>query len=558
MQRKSIPLALAGILMASAGASAAGLPADTADYLSRSVHNGQFVGVIVGLIDGKDTTTKAFGVASKETGRAPDADTVFEIGSISKTFTATLLAEEVNAGRMSLSDPVQKYLPKGVTLAQVGARAITLEDVATHYSGLPRMPADFNPTNPADPYADLDVEKLWQAVNGAMPARAPGVAPEYSNFGFAMLGQLIARETGMSYRDLLKTRIFAPLSMTSSDAVLTDALKPRAAQGYGADGKPVPHWTIGGFEAAGAINSTVTDMLAYVRANMAASSDSSASDLSRAMAMAHKPRADFANGMRIGLAWLTTPDGAGHWHNGGTGGFRSYAGFNDDGERGVVVLSNQGTRSLDEIGFHLLNPGMPLPKAYEQVAVAADKLEDYVGTYQITPQIVFTVKREGDRLEVQLTGQPFAPVFPDKPDHFFYKAVQADISFERTDDGKISGLTLHQGGRDTHADRLGPDGKPVVAVKHLDLSPQELDAYVGEYRLSPQSNFVITREGTHLMAKLATQPAIQIYPDKPDHFFYTVVDAQISFERDASGKVTALTLHQNGRNMQAPRIEPKK
>lgn len=220
--------------------------------------------------------------------------------------------------------------------------------------------------------------------------------------------------------------------------------------------------------------------------------------------------------------------------------------------------SSYSQRPMVAISHRSLTPWMPLSKLYEQVAVSADKLDDFVGTYQVTPQLVFTVKREGDTLQVQLTGQRFLPVFPDKPDHFFYKAVQADISFERTDDGKIAGLTLHQGGRDTHADRLGPDGKPVVAVKHLDLSPEELGAYVGRYQLTPQAVFVITRDGVQLLAKLGAQPAIQVYPDKPDHFFYTVVDAQLTFKRDTSGKVTSLTLHQNGRDMKAPLIDPEK
>ena len=187
-------------------------------------------------------------------------------------------------------------------------------------------------------------------------------------------------------------------------------------------------------------------------------------------------------------------------------------------------------------------------------AQTPEKLDDYVGKYQFTPQAFFTVRREGDQLEVQLTGQGFNPVYPDKPDHFFYKVAKADIDFERTDDGKVARLTLHQNGQDLHADRLDPDGKLVAAFKHLDLTPTELDAYVGQYQLTPRLVFTIARNGTQLMTQLTGQAPLPVYAETPDHFFYRAVDARIDFVRDPSGQVASLILHQNGRDMTAPRM----
>src|SRR5262245_58677198 len=337
MNRRILGAVTALGLLAALGASAAELPADTARYIEQSIANGQLVGVVVAYVDGNDTAIRGFGVASKATGKPPDASTVFEIGSITKTFTAALLAEEVLGGKVKLADHVQKYLPEGVKLAQVGERPIELGDVASQRSGLPGMPGNFTPGNPADPYADFDEKKLWEAVSTVKPARAPGAAYEYSNFGFGMLGEILSRETGTPYRDLVKTRIFVPLGMTSTDTVLTDALERRSAQGYGPGGMPAHHWAFEAFAGAGAINSTATDMLAYLRANMAASAATSASTLSRALAMAHELRADMEGKMRIGLAWMTTPAGGARWHDGGTAGFRSFIGFTDDGKRGVVI-----------------------------------------------------------------------------------------------------------------------------------------------------------------------------------------------------------------------------
>ncbi len=545
-------------LLAALGASAAELPADTARYLEQAVASGQLVGVVVGYVDGKDTVIRGFGVASKDTGKPADAGTVFEIGSITKTFTAALLAEEVLGGKVKLADPVQKYLPEGVTLAQVGDRPIELGDIATQRSGLPRMPPNFAPSNPVDPYADFDAKKLWEAVSTVRPTRAPGAAYEYSNFGFGLLGEILGRETGTSYRDLVKTRIFVPLGMTSTDTVLGDALERRSAQGYAPGGMPVHHWALDAFAGAGAINSTATDMLAYLRANMAASADASASALSRALAMAHEPRADMGPDakMRIGLAWMTTPLGVGRWHNGGTGGFMSFIGFTDDGKRGVVILSNMGNRSVDPIGFHLLDAAAPLPQIYTEITLAPEKLDELVGRYEISAQAAFTVTHPSNGLYVQLTGQNALPVYAYEPDKFFAKLVDAQISFERGADGKIVALTLHQNGQNVRADRLGADGKSVAPpVAQLALTAEQLDAYVGKYQLAPGIVLTITRDGQQLNTQLTGQPAVPVYADKPDHFFLKVVDAQLDFERDAAGKVTALTLHQNGRDLKAPRAE---
>jgi len=559
MRRRILGTVAAAGLLPALGASAAEVPADTARYIEQTIASGQLVGVVVAYVDGNDTAVRGFGVASKETGKPPDADTVFEIGSITKTFTAAVLAEEVLAGKVKLTDPVQKFLPEGVTLAQVGERPIELGDVATQRSGLPRMPPNFAPANQADPYVDFDQKKLWEAVSTVKPARAPDVAYEYSNFGFGLLGEILGRETGMSYRDLVKARIFVPLKMASTDTVLTDALERRSAQGYGPGGMPVHHWALDAFAGAGAINSTATDMLAYLRANMAASADASASSLSRALALAHEPRADMGpdGKTRIGLAWMTTPAGGGRWHNGGTGGFMSFIGFTDDGTRGVVILSNQGNRPVDQIGFHLLNASAsPLPETYTEITLAPAKIDELLGQYAITPQAVFSVTHRSDGLYVQLTGQPPLAVYPYAADKVFAKLVDAQISFERGADGKIAGLTLHQNGQNIRADRLGADGKP-APVPQLALSEQQLDAYVGKYQFefAPQIVLTIARDGAQLSTQMTGQPALPVYADKPDHFFLRAVDAQLDFARDAAGKVTAVTLHQNGRDLKAPRIE---
>jgi len=146
----------------------------TISFVEDQVAKDHYPGVMIALVDGDEVTYKGFGVTDKETGAAPTADTPFEIGSITKTFTGLLLAEMANEGTVNLDDPVQTYLPEGVTMPQVGDEPMTLADIAEQRSGLPRLPADFAPADPLDPYADYDEEKLWASVNGLKLTVAPG------------------------------------------------------------------------------------------------------------------------------------------------------------------------------------------------------------------------------------------------------------------------------------------------------------------------------------------------------------------------------------------------
>ena len=161
--------------------------------------------------------------------------------------------------------------------------------------------------------------------------------------------------------------------------------------------------------------------------------------------------------MRIGLGWITR---GGHgrelqWHNGGTGGYRSFLGFDLESQTGVVVLSNSGN-SVDDLGFHLLDSRFRLvvpPAQRTEVEVDPAIYDDYAGRYRLAENVIFTVTREEDRLFVQLTGQPRFEVFPESETSFFLRVVDAQITFGRSDDGSVDHLVLHQNGVDQRAAR---------------------------------------------------------------------------------------------------------
>ena len=224
------------------------------------------------------------------------------------------------------------------------------------------------------------------------------------------------------------------------------------------------------------------------------------------------------------------------------------------------MLSNTFTGSgVDDIGMHLLDshvPLLPAPKEHKEITVDPKIFDGYVGRYQLAPNFILTVTRDGDQLFAQATGQPKFQIYPESQRDFFYKVVDAQITFETDASGRATSLTLHQNGHNMPAKRIEGEVAPAAPKEHKEITvdPKIFDGYVGQYQLAPNFILTITREGDQLFAQATGQPKVQIYPESQRDFFLKVVDAQITFETDASGRATSLTLHQNGANMLAKRI----
>ena len=238
-----------------------------------------------------------------------------------------------------------------MTVPSKGDRAITLLDLSTHTSGLPRLPTNFRPADGNNPYADYSVENLYEFLSTYRLPREPGRQLSYSNYGVGLLGHALALQAGTSYEELLRDRICRPLDMNDTVIVVTDALRPRFAPGYADGGAPASHWDIPTLAGAGAIRSTVDDMLRFLRANI----DPDGTPLAAAIRATHRVRYE-GTGQSIGLGWFVGPDAPSvRWHNGGTGGFHTFAGFDTERRVGVVVLCNTATFAVDRLGFELLN-----------------------------------------------------------------------------------------------------------------------------------------------------------------------------------------------------------
>ena len=307
--------------------------------------------VVAVVWDGRRQIATAGAVDS--VGTAPTAHTPYEIGSVTKVVTALALAEMARRGEVSLTTPVADLLPDSVAVPTSGVTPMTLVDLATHTSGLPRLPPALLLTaSPDDPYADYRADDLYTFLGLYELPRAPGAAYEYSNLGAGLLGFALTRRAGAAgYEALVRERVLGPLGMDETFVALPDSLGP-VAPAFGAFGEPVPHWTWTEATAGmGGLVSTADDLLALVEATIAPP-DALPAPLRAALTDAARPLRRTPGRMRVGLGWHVIPDlreGAGVvWHNGGTGGGSSFVGLDREVGVGVVVLTNRGGAANQE------------------------------------------------------------------------------------------------------------------------------------------------------------------------------------------------------------------
>jgi serine-type D-Ala-D-Ala carboxypeptidase/endopeptidase len=419
------------------------------------LESGVFVGMSIGVLDRGQRQSFGYGRLSQEDSRVPDGDTVYEFGSASKVMTGLLLADAVVQGRVRLDQPAGELLPKGVKMPGRGKRAITLQDLSTHMSGLPRVPDNLKLTDLSNPYAAYTVKDLYSFLNGYKLTRPPGAKSEYSNVGQGLLGHLLALQAKSTYDQLLSDRIAAPLGMSSTRIKLDDRLRAKLAPGHTGDGKPTVGWDLPVLAGAGAIRSTANDLLRFADANLSPPKDKLGDAIELAWKIHQQPLP--TGGSAMGLGWHVTPDGT-HWHNGQTGGYHSMILINRETRTGVVLLTNSATGEVDRLASDILKmmAGAKVePRKFEKtIKVPAKDLKKFAGRYELAPGIEFAVTAEDGKLMVSLTGQPAYEIFARSETVWYYKVVDATITFKIEKNGKCNSLELFQLGKKQTAKRL--------------------------------------------------------------------------------------------------------
>ena len=401
---------------------------------------GDTPGIAAAFYANGKTTYYSHGFANAETKETASSKTLFEIGSITKTFTNLLTALMVEKGKISLDDPIQKFLPANVKVPESGGKKITIENLATARSGLPDMPDNFAPADNQNPFVDYTKVQLYEFLNKYTLTREPGSSYEYSNLGMGLLAHTI--ENQKTFSQLIEEWITRPLLMNQTFLNTPDNKLLHVAQGY-AGKTPVKAWTWTNqsvMAGAGGLISNTEDIMKYLIANL-----NESGPLGKALAMTHQPRHDAGGAtMQIGMGWHILNKTI-VWHNGGTGGFRTFAGFNSQTKTAVVVLTNSIT-GADDLGFHLLDSSLPLKTPRQALAVDEKTLKEYVGEYEMSPQFKIAITLKDGSLFAQATGQGGFEIFPESQKKFFYKVVDAQIEFVRDEKGEVEKLLLYQNG----------------------------------------------------------------------------------------------------------------
>lgn len=438
------------------GSSASAFPDNNEllELIASRVEEKRAVGIVLGVMDA-DGSSRVVSYGDAGPGAAPlGPNTIFEIGSITKVFTSTVLADMAARNEVTLDASVGNYLPGELVLPAQNGVEITLANLAEQNSGLPNVPDNFSPEDPANPFSDYTISDLSIYFDCLTLARAPGESYEYSNLGVGLLGLALSHHAGMSYEELVTQCILRPLGMSNTGVSLNPQMREMRAIGHDQQGEPVKDWQDSApFEGAGAVRSNMTDMLKFLDANMGLAGN----ELERVMRVAHAPRADAGNS-KIGLNWFswTTPGGVDIvYHSGNTGGYSSYLGFDPVRGVGVIMLTNQAGTTLD-IPSHLLDPGIPLreaPKTPEQlgaIELPAETLTKFIGAYVLDapPHIRLAVTAENTQLYVEAPGFGKLPFYPRTSLNFFNITMRAEITFVTDANGEVSGVVVKLGGID--------------------------------------------------------------------------------------------------------------
>lgn len=515
------------------------------DAIVQSYVPDRFMGSVLVARGDELVLNKSYGSANLEWNIPNTPETKFRLGSITKQFTAAAILLLEDQGKLTTSDLLSAHLP-GMPEAW---KDITLHHLLSHEAGLPNVTNlpwyQENMMKPSTAQATIDAFK-------DLPLEfVPGSQFRYSNSGFVVLGRVVELVSGTSYADFVRDNIFMPLGMTNSGYDSSMQVIANRASGYapGPNGPvnagyvdmTVPH-------GAGALYSTTGDLLKWNQ-GLFGGTLLSAESVAK---MTTPNLGDYAYGVSV----TTAHDAKKVSHNGAIQGFNTSMTYYPDEELLVVALSNLNGNAPDNIVAKLddLMHGeeVVLPSERQEITLADDVLQQYVGTYPFTPAVSMSIMVENGQLISQMTNQGPVPLFAETETRFFPKVVEATIDFQKDAEGKVTGLTLNQGGRSITGPKQAFVPPPPLPTE-ISVSEEILARYVGSYALAPNFILTVTLEDGQLVTQATGQGKLPIFAETETKFFPKAIRATIEFQLDDTGEVTGLVLNQNGRSMPAPK-----
>ncbi|MCV2359923.1 beta-lactamase family protein [Paucibacter sp. TC2R-5] len=501
--------------------------------------------LLAALIEGPRVQQARVCAQARAGGHEPGYDSLFEIGSISKTMTAFLVAELIQQGRWSLDDPIAKHLPQGTPMPRQGERQILVRDLLTHRSGLPALPPGFAPKNPFDPYADLSEAQLLAALGQVRLERPIGSQFEYSNFAMMLVSAAVARSSSGGDFEQAMVRLFEPLQMRSAFIATPREPKAPLAQGHLPTGQVTPAWTITpNLAGVGMVRASLDDMTRYAQAQLGLLPQL-APELQAALTMTQQ-----ALNEHSGMSWMRVSHQGRTLltHEGGTGGFSSLLMLEPAAGRALVLLADTALTDLGglgDVGSALL--GLSEQQALRprlKLAAPPDLLAALPGPYEISGMKA-RLWLDGAQLMAQVEGQAAFALDYDSWGDFYPRHISALLRpvFQN---GKVEHALWQQGGGVLELRRLGS----LSATKASDPRWQEL---VGEYQLMPQFSLRVFEDAGQLKVQATGQPAIAAELSGPDRIEIKAVGAIVEFKRDGQGQLRSAVLLQGGQKIEGLR-----
>ena len=509
--------------------------------------------------DGQIVYEKGHGYADIGHAARITPETVFRIGSVSKQFTAAAILKLQEDARLSVQDKLSKFLPDFPRGDEV-----TLHHLLTHTSGIHSYTSD--PNFMKTVMTEISPGELIDSFKDDKFDFEPGEGQSYCNSGYFLLGYIVEKVSGKSFEEYLREVFFEPLGMESTGIHRWNLVLDHEATGYSFSSGKVEkamNWDMSWAGGAGALYSTVGDLYRWNEGLFSGQVLSEAS-LKAAFSPATLNNGEIGRGTGVGGSGYGYGWGIGELrglpqiaHSGGLHGFSSYLMRLPEEKLTVTVLANclPTIPELTTSGF-----GRRIAEVYlfekmdEQTSFATDTTvdpsmyDDYAGRYDYGNSMVLTVMRDGDRLLAQMTGQSQAEIFPRSETEFFWKDVDAQITFVRDETGTVTGAIHRQGGAELNVVKLKDE--PVV-----EIDAAITDAYVGEYEMERVGTLKITKEDGRLHGRLGSQPKFELFARTETEFFLKIVQADITFTRDEKGDVTGLTLKQSGMTLKGKKVK---
>lgn len=518
------------------------------NYMKALEEHKNFHGSVLVAKEGKILLNEGYGYSDFTQNTINKPETRFAIGSVTKQFVALGILKLSEEGLLNVEDNVSKYIPD-----LTHGEKITIHHLLTHTSGLKNY-------TEVPTFLEYDVEnkdpmKMLEIIKDIELEFAPGEKFEYSNTNYLALGIIIENISGETFEDYLKD-IVTPLGMKDTGMIYGENKGANDATpyvGYLEVQEIDDDAVLSQAFAAGSMYSTVEDLYRWDRAIKSGQvlNEETLEEM-------FKDHVAMPGTGSYGYGWMidNTENRKEIYHGGNTQGFTAYIGRLEDQDLTVIILTNSGHYNTNDLKNDLLS--IALKEEYEMPGELKElEIEDkdlyskYTGKYELVEGINLNIIEDEDKLYVQVPGMESFEIYPKTTTEFFGKVIDVNIEFKIDEEGKVTELIFNQSGMVFVCKRIGN----AEDKKAVEIDPEIYHDYVGEYDLQIGATLTIIKDGDKLYAKVTGQEAFEILPSSDTEFFYKTIDANMTFIKDESGKVTKLIFRQAGQELESPKIK---